>query len=148
MSTPQQKRSLALWLALCVFIGISALADPITNRTHLVGTNVVTRVGYLAEDIMQHPVMTVPSIDGSKGEAQFYFDIGEKPMQTHQIIVVHPLKLNIPTERGRKIELKGTVDRISFKGGKAGNTGYENEVFHLQSWRYLRDTPSQPPPAN
>ena len=124
-----------------------ACADPVTNRTHAVGTNVVIRVGYLAEDVMQHPIVAGPPIE--KGGGQFYFDIGDKPRSMKQIIVVYADKMKIPTERRRKIELKGTADHISFTGGKVRNSGYENEVFQLQSWRYVADKTSQPGgPAN
>jgi hypothetical protein len=117
------------------------MADPITNRTHAVGSNVVTRVGFLSEEVMQHPILAHPSLNGEE-ESQFYFDIGDKPNSMRQIIVVHPAGTNVPTERGRKIELKGTSDRISFSGGKVGRSTYENEVFHLQSWRYLNEKSS------
>lgn len=131
-------------VALLVLAATLAIAGPVTNKTYEVGTNVVTRVGFLAVDILQHPIMATPSIDGSVEEAEFYFDVGDKPDPGRQIIVVHPKTMRIPTEQGRKIELKGTADRISFKGGKVGNAGYENEVFHLQSWKYREDKPSQP----
>lgn len=135
-------KRLVIITGLCILAAISAQADPTTNRAYEVGTIVVTRVGYLAEDVMQHPLMAAPSLDGSEEEAEFYFDIGEKPRSMRQIIVVHPAKMRIPTERGRKIELKGTADRISFTGSKVGKAGYENEVFHLQSWKDLDNNTS------
>lgn len=63
----------------------------------------------------------------------------------NQIIVVYPAKMKIPTEQGRKIGLTGTTDRISITGGKVGKSRYENEVFRLQSWKYVENKPSQPP---
>jgi len=135
--TEMMKRLISIGILLLA--ATSALAGPVTNKTYVVGTNVVTRTGHLAVDVMQHPIMASPSIDGSDEEAEFYFDVGDKPGSGNQIIVVHPKEVNIPTEQGRKIELKGTAARISFKGGKVGNAGYENEVFHLQSWRYSEE---------
>jgi hypothetical protein len=131
-------------VAILVLAATSAMGGPITNKTYVVGTNIVTRTGYLAMDVMQHPLMAAQSIDGREEEGEFYFDVGDKHGSGNQIIVVHPKKMKIPTEQGRKIELKGTADKISFQGGKVGNAGYENEVFHVQSWKYLEEKPSQP----
>lgn len=132
-----------------IVISASVMADPLTKldpktKTYVVETNVVIRIGFLSEQVSQHPIVAAPSIDGTEKEAQFYFDIGEKPGTMNQIIVVYPVKTKIPTEQGRKIELKGTADRISITGGKVGNSRYENEVFHLQSWKYVENKPSQP----
>ena len=139
-------KRLMITVAVFVFLATGILSGPITNRTEVIGSNVVVRVGFLAKEVTQHPILAEPSWNG-EGESQFYFDAGERPVST-QIIVVHPAKMKIPTDRGRKIELKGTADRISFTGGKVGESRYENEVFHLQSWRYLEDKPSQPSPAD
>lgn len=134
-----------LSVGVLVLVATLAMADPVTNKTYVTGTNVVTRTGFLAVDVLQHPIMATPSIDGSEEEAEFYFDVGDTSDPGRQIIVVHPKSMKIPTERGRKIELKGTADRIAFKGGKVGNAGYGNELFHLHSWKYLEAKPSQPP---
>jgi hypothetical protein len=134
-------------IAGCALIAVLTRADPTTNQTSVVGTNVVVRIGFLAEDVMQHPIIAEPSL-GSEEQKQFNFDVGQKSDSMRQIIVVYPSKMKIPTEKGRKIELKGTADHISFKGGKGGKTGYENEVFNLQLWKYLEDKPSQPTPGN
>jgi hypothetical protein len=129
-------------IVMSIVMSASVMAEPLTKldpktKTYFVGTNVVIRIGFLAEEVSQHPIVVAPSIDGTEQEAQFYFDVGEKPGTMNQIIVVYPVKMKIPTERGRKIELKGTADRISLTGGKVGTSRYENEVFHLQSWQYL-----------
>lgn len=96
--------------------------------------DVVTRVGFLAEQVMQHPIVAGGL---EKKQDQFYFDIGDKPGSMNQIIVVYPVGMKIPTEIGRKVELTGTIESISFKGGKVGNSGYSNDILTLQSWRYL-----------
>jgi len=85
---------------------------------------------------LQAPIMTVPSTGGNQDRAQFYVRIGEEPYQTHQIVVVHPVNMKIPTEQGRKIELKGTSEYVALGGRSL------NHVFYLQSWRYLEDAPS------
>jgi hypothetical protein len=119
------------------------MAGPITNRIHVVGTNLVTRVGFLSDFVMQHPVLSGPSIEDEDSSRQFYFDLGEKPNSMNQIIVVHPTKMSVPTDKKMKIELKGTSDQISFSGGKVGESTYRNEVFQLHSWKYLEDKTSQ-----
>jgi len=96
---------------------------------------VVTRVGFLAEEVMQHPIVAGGL---EEKQEQFYFDIGEKPKSMNQIIVVYPVGMKIPTAIGRKIELTGTIESISFKGGKVGNAGYSNDVLTLQGWKYMK----------
>ena len=45
--------------------------------------------------------------------------------------------MKIPTELGRKIELTGTLESISFTGGKVGESRYSNDILTLHNWRYL-----------
>jgi|GEM_PF-3167836 len=141
-------KQLATAIAVGIVMSVAVMAEPPTKldpktKTYVVGTNVVSRIGFLSEQVSQHPI--VPSIDGTEQEAQFYFDVGEKPGTMNQIIVVYPVTMKIPTEQGRKIELTGQADRISITGGKVGNSRYENEVFRLQSWKFVGNKPSQPP---
>ena len=97
--------------------------------------DVVARVGFLAEQVMQHPIVTI-ALPGEEQD-QFYFDLGDKPGSVKQIIVVYPLGMKIPTELGRKIELTGTLESISFTGGKVGESVYSNDILTLHNWRYL-----------
>jgi hypothetical protein len=91
----------------------------------------VTRVGYLPEFVGQHPIMAPITHD------QFYFDIGEKPGSFNQIIVVYPKDMKIPTEEGRKIELKGLESSFSLGGKRGTKEGYGNRLLHLRSWKYV-----------
>ena len=95
----------------------------------------VTRVGFLAEMQLQHPIVSGGGPESTTD--QFYFDLGDEPRSMNQIIVVHPVAIEPPRERGRKIELSGSVEEFSFEGGGVGKMGYRNEVLTLRSWRYL-----------
>ena len=94
-------------------------------------SDVVTRVGFLAEQIMQHPILP------SGQQDQFYFDVGDEPGSMNQIIVIYPAGMEIPTETGRRVELTGIIESISFTDGKVGDAGYSNEALTLHKWRYL-----------
>jgi len=97
---------------------------------------VVTRIGNLSEDILQHPIVAEPSF--VKNRDQFYFDVDDSLTPMRQIIVVYPVGMAIPTERGRKIKLKGTVSTFGV-GGELGSKGeYKNEVFNLRNWKYMK----------
>jgi hypothetical protein len=91
-----------------------------------------TRVGYLPEFVGQHPIMAPMSTHD-----QFYFDIGEKPGSFNQIIVAYPKDMKIPTEEGRKIELKGLESSFSLGGKRGTKEGYGNRLLHLRSWKYV-----------
>lgn len=91
-----------------------------------------TRVGYLPEFVGQHPIEARPGT-----EDQFYFDIGEKPRSNIQIIVTHPADMKIPTEHGRKIELKGIAESFSLGGEPGTKSGYGNTNLRLRSWKYV-----------
>jgi hypothetical protein len=95
----------------------------------------IHRIGFLAKDIMQHPIVAGGL---EEKQDQFYFDLEDGPWEKGQIIVVYPVGMKIPTETGRRIKLTGSIEHISFKGGKVGNAGYSNDVFTLQSWKYLK----------
>jgi hypothetical protein len=143
-------KQLGTAIAVGIVMSVAVMAEPPTKldpktKTYVVGTNVVSRIGFLSEQVSQHPIVATPSIDGTEQKAQFYFDVGEKPGTMNQIIVVYPVTIKIPTEQGRKIELTGQADRISITGGKVGTSRYENEVFRLQSWKYVENNASQPP---
>lgn len=116
-------RTLLLVLLLVSVTGL--FAEPKAEETK--------RVGYLAEQIQQHPIVTSPLAK----QKQFYFDVGEKPGSGKQIIVVYPEKMNIPTEKGRQLELSGTVQEISLGGKPGTKRSYKNEVLTLKRWRYL-----------
>ena len=106
--------------------------------------NLVTRVGFLAESVLQHPVILFsPPVEDHSGKIrvekveQFYFDLGQTPKSMRQIVVTYRPGSSVPAERCRKIELKGT-STIHSVGGKPGTKGeYKNEVLHLYSWKYL-----------
>lgn len=143
-------KQLATAIAMGIVMSAAAIAEPPTKldpktKTLVAGTNVAIRIGFLSEQVSQHPIVAAPSIDGTEQEAQFYFDVGEKPGTMNQIVVVYPVSMKIPTEQGHKIELTGKADRISITGGKVGNSRYENEAFRLHSWKYVENKPSQPP---
>ena len=95
----------------------------------------ITRVGFLAEMELQHPIISGGVLKTSTG--QFYFDLGDEPGSMNQIIVLYSVKMAVPTERGRRIELSGSVEELSFEGGREGKMSYRNEVLTLRSWRYL-----------
>ena len=92
----------------------------------------VTRVGYLPEFVLQHPIMAPMSTHD-----QFYFDIGEKPGSFNQIIVVYPKDMKILPEEGRKIELKGLESSFSLGGKRGTKEGYGNRLLDLRSWKYV-----------
>jgi len=104
---------------------------------------VVARIGFLAEEVGQHPVIGPSAFLDESGKVivkeikQFYFNVGEKRGSNRQIIVTYPPDMKIPTIPGRKIELRGTLDSIDL-GGEPGTKGsYGNDVLRLQSWKYL-----------
>jgi hypothetical protein len=111
------------------------LAGCVTNRPTS-QDNVVTRIGFLAEEIMQHPNIAI-EISQAVSE-QFYLDLGNKPRSIKQIIVVYPVGMKIPSEIQRKIELKGTVRTVVFGGKPGSKSSYKNEVLSLHSWKYLK----------
>lgn len=120
------------------YIKILVLAAVITGCTTDKSTmppDSVIRIGFLAEEITQHPIVA-SGIE--ERQDQFYFDLEDGPWEKGQIIVVYPVGMKIPTETGRRVKLTGSVEHISFKGGKVGNAGYSNDVFTLQSWKYMR----------
>ncbi len=103
----------------------------------------VTRIGFLAESVMQHPISLPSLVETQSGKItirqleQFYFDIGERANPAYQIVVTYRPGMKIPSERGRKIELTGTVSTIDV-GGPPGTKGeYKNEALTLHSWKYL-----------
>lgn len=101
----------------------------------MAGPEAVRRVGFLAREAVQHPV--VPG-DLDKPQGQFYFDLGDKPGASKgQIVVVHPAGMKVPGKFNRKIELRGTVGHFSLNGRKRTKGEYSNEVLTLRSWRYL-----------
>jgi len=95
----------------------------------------VTRTGYLARDVLQHPVQFDP--ETGRREDQFYFDLGAAPKSMRQIIVVNRSGTPPPKESGRKIELTGVVERIECRAKGPPDSRYENEVLYLRSWRYV-----------
>jgi len=104
---------------------------------------VVARIGFLAEEVGQHPVIGPSAFLDESGKVivkeikQFYFNVGEKRGSNRQIIVTYPPDMKVPTIPGRKIELRGTLDSIDL-GGEPGTKGsYGNDVLRLQSWKYL-----------
>ncbi len=100
-------------------------------------TNLVTRVGFLAEDVLQHPI--VPGSLFEPEQSQFYFDVGAQSNVMQQIIVTYAVGTKIPSEHGRKIELTG-ISSIFTVGGKPHTKGeYSNEVISLRKWKYLKD---------
>ena len=100
------------------------------------GTNVITtRIGFLADNVMQHPLMFEPLT--GKRQPQFYFDVGDNSNSMNQIIVTYPDGMAIPTEHGKKIELKGTGTTISLGGKPKTKGSYSNGVLALESWRYV-----------
>ena len=106
-----------------------------TTETPESQNEVVTRIGNLPEDVMQHPIVA-ESLSGEKQD-QFYFDVDDRKNPVRQIIVVYPDGMAIPTESGRKIKLKGTVSTFAV-GGVPGTRGeYTNEVLDLRNWEYL-----------
>lgn len=109
---------------------LAFLIGCVTKKTD--DNNVVTRVGFLSTQIMQHPIVSSPM----NKQKQFYFDIGEKPNSQKQIIIVYKEGMEIPRERGKKIELKGIESNISL-GGKTGKNTYKNKKITLKSWKYL-----------
>ena len=99
-------------------------------------SEVVTRIGNIPEDVMQHPIVA-ESLSGEKQD-QFYFDVDDRLNPVRQIIVVYPDGMAIPSEPGRKIELKGTISTFAV-GGETGTRGeYKNEVLNLHNWKYLK----------
>jgi len=86
---------------------------------------------------MQHPLDVAFDSRMMKPMSQFYFDVGDKTGTMNQIIVTYPDGMAIPTEHGRKIELKGTATAISLGGKPKTKGSYSNEVLALESWRYL-----------
>jgi len=97
---------------------------------------VVTRIGILPEDVMQHPIVTEPLF--GENLDQFYFDVDDSLNPMRQIIVVYPVGMTIPTERGRKIKLKGTVSTFAVGGGTGSKGEYKNEVLNLHNWKYSK----------
>jgi hypothetical protein len=117
-----------------VFMLSAVVAGCTTTKSEMPSDSII-RIGFLAEEVMQHPIVA-----GGLAEKpdQFYFDLEDGPWERGQIIVVYPMEMKIPTEVGRRIKLIGSVEHISFKGGKVGDAGYSNDVFTLQSWKYLK----------
>lgn len=115
-----------------IIIFFMAVMTGCTSHPPATQTDIVTRVGFLAELIMQHPIVV-----SSTHEKQFYFDLGERPRSMHQIIVIYPIGMEIPTDSSRQIELTGTIRHISLKGGKVGDGRYSNDILTLKSWQYL-----------
>ena len=87
------------------------------------------RVGYLASEVMEHPVIS---------DRDDYLDLYDQQGEWRkQIIIVFADALAAPTDRNRPIELKGTLDHIDL-GGEPGTRGaYANDVLYVDTWRYL-----------
>jgi hypothetical protein len=136
-------KRLQLIAAACSLAAGWTPADPVTNLTGTAGTNVVATIGYLADDRATHLGTTGVPPRGGAGQGEFRFCVGGNiRAQLYGIVVVYPVDMKIPTEHGRKIELRGTEEREPFRAGEAR---YAGEVLHLQSWRYLDGGPSQQP---
>ena len=114
---------------------LSAVLAGCTTWKSAMPSDSIIRIGFLAEEIMQHPIVA-GGLD--EEQDQFYFDLEDGPWEKGQIIVVYPMGMKIPTEVGRRIKLIGTIEHISFTGGKVGDARYSNDVFTLQKWQYLK----------
>ena len=117
-----------------VFMLAAVIAGCTTDKSAMPSDSII-RIGFLAEEVMQHPIIAG---DLEDEQDQFYFDLEDGPWEKGQIIVVYPVGMKIPTKTGQRIKLTGSVEHISFEGGKVGNARYSNEVFTLQSWKYLK----------
>ena len=117
----------------------SEVHTPLTKKKQ----KVVTRIGFLAEEVGQHPIIGPSAFLEESSKVivkeieQFYFNVGNKPNANRQIIVTYPPDMKIPNILGRKIELRGTLDSIDLGGEPGTKASYGNEVLQLESWKYL-----------
>lgn len=92
------------------------------------------RTGYMAKAVLQHPNVASPFTK----EKQDAFDVHINGKHHSQIIVLFPKGVKPPTDRKRKLELKGTIRKIDL-GGKPGTKGsYKNEAMTVKTWRYIK----------
>jgi len=112
----------------------------------------VTRVGKMAEFIMQHPMINTRLVerDGNTEvveDPQLYLDEYLDGKKTGQIILLFDQnvegKLLTPppqeTEQdlSRMIKVTGLLEIIDFGGPSGTKDSYRNEVIHVIKWEYL-----------
>lgn len=124
-----KKTALAIFIFAFVLVGCNGesnkSADKTANKKEAAGV----RVGTLAKEVMQHPLIAPP------GFSQFYFDIKGT---SRQIIVVFKEGMQIPTDPGKTVKLKGKIGRVSLGGKRGTPQSYSNETLTLESWQYTK----------
>ena len=99
-------------------------------------TNIVVRVGYLPEEIQQHPIDPDTFLGGW---TQGYLDLVDKGHRVRQIVVLYPKGTPRPDQAGRLVEVIGITKQVDL-GGEAGKNSYKNELIHVKNWQYLGTT--------
>ncbi len=56
----------------------------------------------------------------------------------------HSVDMEVPTQKGRKIEVTRLVTRIALGGAPRTKESYSNDVLTLAAWRYLDAAGARP----
>jgi len=106
-------------------------------------TNLVAKVGMLPQSEGQQPAVVASDVGVPDGK-QASLELIQSGKRTHQIIVIYPKNMAMPTESNRLIEVHGVLRQFETTKGNGPNNRFPYEVLSVRSWKYIEKLITQP----